>query len=123
VARDFGLGLDEIKTRAAVALKEYAGELEPFSGRVERRLAVAYQKASESLVMCRNIWCREWVSTTRDRCRTCCTPLLIACFALFAGCNTSNTVTVRGICRGDSTPAVADTSLVRCSTLDTLARR
>ena len=27
------------------------------------------------------------------------------------------------ICRGDSTAATADTSLVRCSTLDSLARR
>ena len=33
------------------------------------------------------------------------------------------TYTWRAICRGDSTPAIADTSLVRCSTLDSLARR
>lgn len=38
-----------------------------------------------------------------------------------SGCDA--TYTVRSICRGDSTEAISDTSLVRCSTLDTLATR
>lgn len=33
------------------------------------------------------------------------------------------TFTMRSICRGDSTPAIGDTSLVRCATLDSLVRR
>lgn len=32
------------------------------------------------------------------------------------------TYTFRAICRGDTTPAVSDTNLVRCSTLDTLTK-
>ena len=44
---------------------------------------------------------------------------LAACLAV-AACDA--TYTMRAICRGDTTPARGDTSLVRCSTLDSLAR-
>jgi len=41
---------------------------------------------------------------------------------LLSGCDA--TITTRAICRGDSVDAVdCDTCLVRCSTLDTLARK
>lgn len=35
----------------------------------------------------------------------------------------SCTISLAPLCRGDSTPAIRDTSLVRCSTLDSLAAR
>lgn len=45
---------------------------------------------------------------------------LLLLFVLLAGCDA--TATVRFVCRGDSTPAKQDTSLVKCSTLDSLSR-
>ena len=47
--------------------------------------------------------------------------LSVALLASLAACDA--TITTRVICRGDTTAAVAETSLVKCSTLDTLARR
>lgn len=48
--------------------------------------------------------------------------VLVGTMVLVFGVTRCNaTFTMRAICRGDSTPAVSDTSLVRCSTLDTLA--
>lgn len=44
--------------------------------------------------------------------------LAVVLLVLLAGCDV--TITTRAICRGDSTEAVADTSLVKCSTLDSL---
>jgi hypothetical protein len=67
------------------------------------------------------VWCEaagmEW-DTVVSRLRM---QGLLAALLLASGCDA--TITTRVICRGDSSPAVGDTALVRCSTLDTLARR
>lgn len=48
--------------------------------------------------------------------------ITVVIFAVFAVLACDVTIWLRPICRGDSTPALLDTSLVRCSTLDSLAR-